>query len=111
VGTRAPKSIQIYIYIPQYITNVSYIVERQWGGPVVAYCILLLTAGEDAQPPGNQPCTRKLKSDVLMCLDPNKEVQSMMMSLKTSKSAFGRFLAISNGAVVFIQTQLKWHKY
>jgi hypothetical protein len=31
---------------------------------VVAYCTLLLTAGEDAQPPGNQPCTRKLKSDV-----------------------------------------------
>jgi hypothetical protein len=78
---------------------------------VVVYCILLLTAGEDAQPPGNQPSTRKLKSDVLMCLDPNKEVESMMMSPKTSESAFGRFPAISNGAIVFIQTQLRWHKY
>jgi ribosomal protein L35 len=35
----------------------------------------------------------------------------MMMSAKTSKSAFGRFSATSNGAVVFIQTQLKWHKF
>ena len=48
VGNRPPKCIQIFMHALWCMVNVSHTAERQWGGPVVAYCNPQLTAGEAA---------------------------------------------------------------
>ena len=45
VGNRPQKSVQIFMHALSCMVNVSHIAERQWGGPVVAYCNPQLTAG------------------------------------------------------------------
>jgi hypothetical protein len=45
------KSVQKFIYTLQYMPNISYIVQKQQGSPVAAFCTLLLPADLVAQPP------------------------------------------------------------
>lgn len=48
VGNRPLKSIQIFMHALWCMVNVSHTAEREWGGPVVAYCNPQLTAEEAA---------------------------------------------------------------
>jgi hypothetical protein len=42
--------MKMFTYTLHYHINITYIVYRHWGGPVITYSSLLLTADEAAQP-------------------------------------------------------------
>src|ERR1700677_2271714 len=59
-GKSPPKSVQIFIHTLWCITKVYYIACMQQGGPVAAYCSLLLTA---EYMHSHQKWTEQIRSD------------------------------------------------
>jgi hypothetical protein len=52
VESRPQKSVQKFMHTPWYMSNICYIVGKQWGCPVVAYCSPNSLLKEAALPPG-----------------------------------------------------------